>query len=46
MAPVGLLLTLQDLTQMRIPPGTVQPKDMDTVAPMFATVQRVGNRQG
>ena len=42
MALVDLLLKLEDLTHMRIPPGKVQPKDMDTVALMFATVQRVG----
>jgi hypothetical protein len=27
---------------MRIPAGKVQPKDLDTVALMFATAQRVG----
>jgi acyl carrier protein len=42
MALVDLLLKLEDLTHMRIPPGKVQPKDMDTVATMFATAQRVG----
>jgi len=42
MALVDLLLKLEDLTHMRIPPGKVQPKDMDTVAKMFATAQRVG----
>jgi acyl carrier protein len=42
MALVDLLLKLEDLTQMRIPAGKVQPKDMDTVALMFATAQRVG----
>jgi len=42
MALVDLLLKLEDLTQVRIPPGKVQPKDMDTVAKMFATAQRVG----
>ncbi len=42
MALVDLLLKLEDLTQMRIPPGKVQPKDMNTVALMFATAQRVG----
>lgn len=42
MALVDLLLKLEDLTQMRIPPGKVQPKDMDTVTLMFATAQRVG----
>ena len=42
MSLVDLLLKLEDLTHMRIPPGKVQPKDMDTVAKMFATAQRVG----
>ncbi len=42
MALVDLLLKLEDLTRMRIPPGKVQPKDMDTVALMFATAERVG----
>jgi acyl carrier protein len=39
---VDLLLKLEDLTHMRIPAGKVQAKDMDTVAKMFATAQRVG----
>lgn len=39
---VDLLLKLEDLTHMRIPAGKVRPKDMDTVAKMFATAQRVG----
>lgn len=42
MALVDLLLKLEDLTHLRIPPGKVQPKDMDTVALMFATAARVG----
>lgn len=42
MALVDLLLKLEDLTHMRIPPGKVQPKDMDTINLMFATAQRVG----
>lgn len=42
MALVDLLLKLEELTHMRIPPGKVQPKDMDTIALMFATAQRVG----
>jgi acyl carrier protein len=42
MALVDLLQKLEDLTHMRIPPGKVQPKDLDTVALMFATVRRVG----
>jgi acyl carrier protein len=42
MALVDLLLKLEDLTHRRIPAGKVQPKDLDTVALMFATAQRVG----
>ena len=42
MALVDLLLKLEDLTHMRIPAGRVQPRDLDTVAKMFATAQRVG----
>jgi acyl carrier protein len=42
MALVDLLQKLEDLTHLRIPPGKVQPKDLDTVTLMFATAQRVG----
>lgn len=42
MALVDLLVKLEHLTHLRIPAGKVQPKDMDTVALMFATAQRVG----
>jgi acyl carrier protein len=42
MALVDLLLKLEDLTHKRIPAGKVQPRDMDTVAKMFATAERVG----
>ena len=42
MALVDLLIKLEDVTHLRIPAGKVQPKDMDTVALMFATAQRVG----
>jgi acyl carrier protein len=42
MALVDLLVKLEDITHMRIPPGKVQPKDLDTVARMLATAQRVG----
>ena len=42
MALVDLLLKLEDITHMRIPAGKVQPKDMNTVALMFAMAQRVG----
>jgi len=42
MALVDLLVKLEDLTHKRIPAGKVQPKDMDTVAKMFATAERVG----
>lgn len=45
MALVDLLLRLEDITQMRIPPGKVQPKDMNTVASMLATAQRVGKHR-
>ncbi len=42
MALVDLLIELESITQLRIPPAKVRPKDMDTVAKMFATAQRVG----
>ena len=42
MSLIDLLLKLEDLTHMRIPAGKVQAKDLDTVAKMFATAQRVG----
>jgi len=42
MALVDLLLKLEDLTHRRISAGKVQPKDMETVAKMFATAERVG----
>lgn len=42
MALIDLLVKLEELTHMRIPAGKVQPKDLDTVAKMFATAQRVG----
>lgn len=42
MALVDLLLELEDITNLRIPAGKVQPKDMNTIALMFATAQRVG----
>lgn len=42
MVLVDILLKLEDLTHKRIPAGKVQPKDLDTVAKMFATAERVG----
>ncbi len=42
MALGDVVMTLEDLTHMRIPPGMIKPKDMDTVAKMFATATRVG----
>ncbi len=42
MGVLDLLVKLEDLTHTRIPPGKVQPKDLDTVTLMFATAQRVG----
>jgi acyl carrier protein len=45
MALVDLVLKLEEVTHMRIPPGKMQPKDLETVAMMFATAQRVGRPQ-
>ncbi len=45
MALGDLILTLEDITLMRIPAGRVKPKDLDTVAMMFATAARVGKPQ-
>lgn len=45
MALVDILVKLEDLTHKRIPAGKVQPKDMDTVAKMFAMAERVGKPQ-
>ena len=42
LALVGVLTKLEDVTRMRIPVGKVQRKDMDTVALMVATAQRLG----
>ncbi len=42
MALGDVLLTLEDLTSKRIPPGLARPKDLDTIAKMFATAERVG----
>ncbi len=45
MALGDLVLTLEDLTRLRIPPGKMKPNDLDTVAKMFATAARVGKPQ-
>lgn len=42
LALVDILLKLEDITELRIPAGKVQAKDMDNVRLMFATAQRVG----
>ncbi len=42
MALGDVLLMLEDLTNTRIPPGKTRPKDLDTIAKMFATAERVG----
>jgi len=42
LALVDVLLKLEQLTNVRIPPGKVQAKDMDTVEKMFETAARVG----
>jgi acyl carrier protein len=41
-ALVDILTKLEDVTNMKIPAGKVQPKDMDTVKLMLATAKRVG----
>jgi len=45
-ALVEILMVLEDVTDMRIPAGKVQPKDMDTVRLMLTTAQRVGKPRG
>lgn len=42
LALADVLAKLEDLTHTRIPPGKVQPKDLETVSIMFATARRVG----
>ena len=42
LALADVLAKLEDLTHTRIPPGKVQPNDLETVNIMFATAQRVG----
>jgi acyl carrier protein len=42
MALGDVLLMLEDLTNKRIPPGLARPKDLDTIAKMFTTAERVG----
>jgi acyl carrier protein len=42
LALADVLAKLEDLTHTRIPPGMVQPKDLDRVPLMFETARRVG----
>jgi acyl carrier protein len=42
LALVDLLLRLEEVTQTRIPASKVQPKDMDTIALMLDTAERLG----
>ena len=42
LALVDILLQLEKVTNLRIPAGKVQPKDMDTIELMFKTAARVG----
>jgi acyl carrier protein len=42
LALVNILVKLEDVTQLRIPAGKVQPKHMDSVAAMLVTARRVG----
>jgi acyl carrier protein len=41
-ALIDILLYVEDVTNMRIPAGKVQAKDMDTVNLMLDTADRVG----
>jgi acyl carrier protein len=42
LALVEIIVKLENISQMRIPAGKVQPKYMNSVHLMFATAQRVG----
>ena len=42
LALVQILLKLEDVTHCRIAAAKIQPKDMDTVARMLATAERLG----
>lgn len=42
LALADVLMKLEDLTHLRIPPGKVRPKDLDRVSLMFETARRVG----
>jgi acyl carrier protein len=42
LALVQILLKLEDVTHRRIAAAKIQPKDMDTVARMLATAERLG----
>jgi acyl carrier protein len=42
LALVDIVQKLEELTNLRIPAGKIQAKDMDTVQLMFATARRVG----
>ncbi|PYS09899.1 MAG: hypothetical protein DMG15_22480 [Acidobacteria bacterium] len=41
-ALVDILVKVEDVTNLRIPAGKIQAKDMDTVNLMLATAKRVG----
>jgi acyl carrier protein len=41
-ALVDVLIKLEEVSEMRIPAGKVQPKDMETVNLMLAMAKRVG----
>jgi acyl carrier protein len=42
LALVDILLKVEEVTNLRIPAGKVQAKDMDTITLMFKTAARVG----
>jgi len=41
-ALVEIFVKLEKLTNRKIPAAKIQPKDMDSVALMFATAERIG----
>jgi hypothetical protein len=41
-ALIDVLLHLEKVTNRKISPGKVSPRDMDTVRQMLATAERVG----
>ena len=42
---IQVVQELEKITSLRIPASKVAPRDLDTVARMFATAERVGTRR-